>query len=143
MQTNQQEQDDFENAFFYFVDTLRTLGLEADEQCEHLGNYNVPWELRHDFSEGAITITNASISYLDAEQAARVTKLVLALSALPDEAIAPPGMLTDNHAGSLMAMSHPSWGGIRRQAEELLQLLEPAIERNKKYFGDAASWERP
>lgn len=141
MQTDQQEQDDFENAFFYFVDALRTLGLEADEQCEQLGNYNVPWELRHDVSEGAIAITKARISYLDAEQTARVTEMVSALNALPDEAIAPHGVLTDNHAGSLIAMGHPSWGPIRRKAKELLQLLEPAIERNNKYFSDAASPE--
>jgi hypothetical protein len=139
MRTTQQEQDDFENAFFYFVDALKTLALEADEQCEQMGNYNVPWELRHDVSEGAMAITQAPTSCLDVEQVSRVTELVSALNALPGGAIAPPGTLTDNHAGSLMAMEHPSWGPIRRQAAGLIRDLEAAIQRNNKYFSDFTS----
>ncbi|HET6555228.1 MAG TPA: hypothetical protein VFG49_17010 [Dyella sp.] len=139
MQTTPHEQDDFENAFFYFVDALKTLGLAAEAQCDQMGNYNVPWELRHDVSEGAMAITQAPISYLGIEQATRVMELVSALNALPDEAIAPPGTLTDNHEDSLKAMRHPSWEPIRRQAIGVLQLLEPAIERNNRYFSDANS----
>lgn len=135
MSGSQSEQDDFENGFFYFVDALKILEMNAEAQCEHVGNYNVPWELQHDVSEGGMAIVRSPASYLTPEQADKVTELSVALNGLPQEAIAPPGMLTSDHVGSLMAMNHASWAPMRQQATQLLQLLDSAIQKNKSYFG--------
>lgn len=138
MKPNQDELDDFENAFFYFVRALEVLGLPAEAQCEQMGNYNVSWELRHDASSGAMAITEMATGRLTAEQSDRVAGLISALADLPDEAIAPPGIRTDNHVGSLMAMRHASWDPVRREAVNLLALLESAILRNDRYFSGSA-----
>jgi hypothetical protein len=39
-----------ENEFFYFLKALDTLTLDAEDQCERMGNYNVAWELQEDVS---------------------------------------------------------------------------------------------
>lgn len=70
-------------------------------------------------------------------QANEVIRLARALEELPDEAISPKGFLTTNYEGSIAAMNHPSWMPLRRQATELLKLLEPAIERNALYFANS------
>ncbi|QWT21347.1 hypothetical protein KPL74_04935 [Bacillus sp. NP157] len=133
--------DLFENAFRVFVDSLDTLGMDAEEQCEAMGNYNVPWELQHDVAETAVVLAEAAISYFDDLQKAHLIALARALEALPREAVSPSGTLTNNRSGSLQAMRHPAWAPLRRQARELLRQLKPAIERNARYFdspGEAA-----
>jgi len=131
---SQQEQEDFENTFFYFIDALKILSSGAQAQCEELDGYHVPWELRQDVYEGGKAIAHAPTSPLSIEQRARTLELVEALNRLPKEALSPPDTLTDNHAGSLLAMNHPSWDPIRRQAAELLELIEPIIQQNRNYF---------
>lgn len=135
MSVSQSEQDDFENGFFYFVDALKILEMNAEAQCEHVGNYNVPWELQHDVSGGGMALVRSPASYLTREQADKVIELSLALNGLPQEAMAPPGLLTSDHVGSLMAMNHVSWAFMRQKAAQLLQLLDSAIQKNKSYFG--------
>jgi hypothetical protein len=136
MNDDQKERDDFENGFFYFVDALKVLGLDAEAQCEEMGDYNVPWELQHDISEGGLAIARSPAGYLTSEQTNKVLELSSALNDLPKEAIAPPGTLTTSHSGSLTAMNHAAWAPMRQMAAQLLQLLEPAIERNREYFSE-------
>jgi hypothetical protein len=135
MNVSQSEQDDFENGLFYFVDALKILEMNAEAQCEHVGNYNVPWELQHDVSESGVALVRSSASYLSHEQADKVIELSLALNSLPQEAVAPPGVLTSDHAGSLMAMNHAAWAPLRQKAAQLLLLLGSAIQKNESYFG--------
>jgi hypothetical protein len=128
--------DYFENTFFYFVKALKVLAMDADQQCQWMGNYNVAWELQQDVAEGGLNSVALESSHLTEAQANEVIRLARALEELPDEAISPKGFLTTNYEGSIVAMNHLSWVPLRRQATELLKLLEPAIERNALYFAN-------
>jgi hypothetical protein len=128
------DSDYFENTFFYFIKALQVLALDADLQCEQMGNYNVGWELQQDVAQGGLDSAMSPSSHLTEAQTNEVIRLARALEELPDEAISPKGFLTTNHEGSIAAMKHLSWVPLRRQATELLKLLEPAIERNALYF---------
>ena len=126
--------EEFENAFWYFLKALRVLSHDAEAQCEEMDNYNAPWEIQNDVAEGSLALLRSSTSYLTWEQTERMTELATALRALPQEAIAPKGMVTTNHAGCFVAMNHPAWVSLREIAEQLLVLLEPAIKRNEAFF---------
>ena len=128
------DREGFELAFHYFIEALRVLSHDVEMQCEEMGNYNVPWETRHDVSDGGSALLHLPENYLTKVQNESVAKLVFALNNLPTEAAAPPNMLTTNHLGSIAAMNHPAWGPLRRDAARLLQLLEPAIRQNEAYF---------
>lgn len=131
------DSDYFENTFFYFVKALQVLALDADMQCQRMGNYNVAWELQQDVAQGGLDSARSPSSHLTARQADEAIRLARALEELPGEAISPKGFLTTNHEGSIAAMNHLSWVPLRRQATELLKLLEPAIERNALYFANS------
>jgi hypothetical protein len=131
------DSDYFENAFFYFVKALQLLALDADLQCQQMGNYNVAWELQQDVAQGGWDSARSPSSHLTPGQADEVIRLARMLEELPDEAISPKGLLTTNYEGSIAAMNHLSWVPLRRQAAELLKLLEPAIERNALYFANS------
>jgi hypothetical protein len=141
MNNLQKERDDFENALFYFMEALNVLELNAESQCEQMGNYNVPWELRHDVSEGGMAVTRSSASYLTREQTDQIIELASKVRELPAEATAPAGTPTTNHPGSLIAMNHASWAPLREKAAQLLRVLEPASKRNKEYFDHAARYQ--
>lgn len=126
--------DEFENCFLHFVDALRVLSHGALEQCEEMSNYNTPWEIQRDISGGGLGSLRLSAQYLTWDQAEKILDLVAALRRLPHEAIAVPHMNMTSHAGCVTAMNHPAWEPLRKEAAQLLQLLEPAIQRNDAYF---------
>jgi len=126
--------EDFENCFLHFVEALRVLSHDAATQCEEMGNYNAPWEIKDNaYSQGLASLRMSAL-YLSWEQAEQIVDLVAALKQLPKEAIAPPDMLTTNHIGSITAMNHPAWESLRKDAKELLASLEPAVHKNEIYF---------
>ena len=128
------ELDIFENSFRVFIFSLEVLSHDAVTQCEEMGNYNTPWEIQRDVAHGGVALLGSSSCYLTWEQTEKVVALSVLLRELPQEAISPPGMLTTNHAGCITAMNHPAWEPLRREAAQLLVLLEPAIKRNEAYF---------
>jgi hypothetical protein len=136
-----EEMDDhevFENTFFYFTKALRVLSSDAATQCEDMGNYNTPWEIQRDTTSGGLGSLRLSAPYLSWEQAEKIVDLVAALRRLPKEALSVPvpHMKMTGHVGCITAMNHPAWEPLRKEAAQLLVLLEPAIKRNEAYFQD-------
>lgn len=131
------EEEWLEHEFFYFLKALDTLTLDAEDQCERMGNYNVAWELQDDVSAPIPWMIRSSFSYFTEAQSIALVRLAEALKSLPEEAIVVEGLPTTSHEGSIAAMRHPSWEPLRVHARELLHLLEPAIQRNAAYFKPA------
>lgn len=130
--TNSREE--FENCFLHFVDAMRVLTHDATTQCEEMGNYNTPREIQSDATGGGLGSLRLSAPFLSWEQAEKIVDLVAALRRLPKEAISVPHMKMTSHVGCVTAMNHPAWEPLRKEAEALLVLLKPAIERNQAYF---------
>ena len=126
--------EEFENCFLHFVDALRVLSHDAAKQCEEMGNYNTPWEIQRDASGGGLGSLRLSAPYLSWDQAEKIVDLVAALRRLPKEALSVPHMKMTSHVGCITAMNHPAWEPLRKEAEALVALLKPAIERNEAYF---------
>jgi len=124
----------FENTSFYFTKALRVLSSNATTQCEVMGNYNTPWEIQSDITGRGLGSLRLSAPHLSWEQAEKIVDLVAALRRLPKEALSVPHMKMTSHVGCITAMNHPVWEPLRKDAEQLLQLLEPAIQRNEAYF---------
>src|ERR1700754_1947910 len=78
----------FENAFFYFIKSLRVLARSAEKQCEEMGSYNTPWQIQRDVTSGGLGSLRVSASYLSWEDAESIVDLIAALRRLPQEAIA-------------------------------------------------------
>ena len=135
--TSKEMDDDhevFENTFFYFVKALRVLSSDAATQCKEMESYNTPWEIQRDTTSGGLGSLRLSARYLCWEQAEKIVDLVAALRRLPKEALSVPHMKMTGDAGCITAMSHPAWEPLRKEAAQLLVLLEPAIKRNEAYF---------
>lgn len=126
--------DEFENCFLHFVDALRVLSHDAAAQCEEMGNYNTPWEIQRDITGRGLGSLRLSALYLTWDQAEKILDLVAAVRRLPYEAIAVPHMEMTSHVGCITAMNHPAWEPVRKEAAQLLQLLEPAIQGNQAYL---------
>jgi hypothetical protein len=128
--------EEFENCFIHFVDALRVLSHDAATQCEEMGNYNTPREIQDDASSGGLGSLRLSARYLSWGQAEKIVDLVAALRRLPKEALSVPvpHMKMIGHAGCITAMNHPAWEPLRKEAAQLLVLLESAIKRNEAYF---------
>jgi hypothetical protein len=128
--------EEFENCFLHFVNALRVLSHDANLQCEEMGSYNTPAEIQRDVTGSGIGSLRLSALYLSWEQAEKIVDVVAALRRLPREALSVPHLKMIGHAGCVTAMNHPAWVPLRKEAEQLLVLLEPAIKRNKAYFQD-------
>jgi hypothetical protein len=124
----------FENVFQNFAETLRVLSSDAGKQAAMEGL--VPLELQWDMTTFGLGALRAPGLYLEWEQAEKVLDLVAAVRRLPSDAVSVPYLNMGRNAGRMTAMNHPAWEPLRKEAGELLILLEPAIERNQKYFQD-------
>lgn len=128
------KEDWFENELFYFHKALQVLAMEAEEQCEVMGNYNTAWEILHDISGPIPFMVKDPVSHLTEGQSAALARLADAMNELPEEGLFPEGFSPTTHEGCVAAMKHPSWVSVRIQAGELLKVLEPAMQRNADYF---------
>jgi hypothetical protein len=126
--------DEFENSFLRFVEALTALTHDAVMQCEQAENYNAPWEIKDNVYSQGLASLRMSAAYLSWEQAEKILDLLASLRRLPKEAISVPHMKMTHHVGCITAMNHPAWEPLRKEAEALLALLEPAVERNQAYF---------
>lgn len=126
--------EEFENCFLHFVQALQVLSHDADAQCAEMGSYNTPSEIQRDTTGSGLGSLRLSAPYLSWEQAEKIVDLVAALRRLPREALSVPHMKMIGHAGCITAMNHPAWEPLRKEAGQLLVLLEPEIKRNEAYF---------
>jgi hypothetical protein len=123
------ERDEFESGYYYFVRALAVLSKDAPAQCETMGNYNVAWELKDDVSRGAYLLNNPSSARLTPEQKRGILDLVAALESVPSNLPAGP-----DPEDNLVAMTHPSWEPLRKQAALLLDVLALATEECNRYL---------
>lgn len=123
------ERNDFENAYYYFIEALRVLAASPEESCELLGHFNVAFETKFDAEVGPY-LFNCSYCPLLSEQRAAIEELTKALQLIPADVLS----FTKVPATSLEKMQHPCWQPLRRQATDLLNLLAPLTEQNQRYF---------
>jgi len=124
------ERGEFENCYYNFVEALQVLAQDAPTQCEMMDNHNVAWELKDDLLRGAQLVNYPSSSRLTPEQKRGILDLAAALESVPSGDL-PAGL---NPNDNLVAMNHPSWKPLRKQATRLLILLKPATEECKRYL---------
>ena len=117
--------ESFHNAFLYFMEALGVLSLEAAEQCEAMGNFNVAWELQHDVLDGGTALINWPVDYLSASEKDDTAQLLRPLSELPEAAL---------RSANQEAMSHTAWIGLRSGAVMLIEQLRDAARRNREFF---------
>ena len=122
-----------QNGFSYFVKALEILSMDAETQCEAMGNYNTPWEIQHDVADSA-TLSESPILRFTYEQQDAIRDISRRLLILPMAAIAPDGMAMTTHSGCIAGMRHPDWEPLRVKAKQLLALLKPAIAENRRYL---------
>jgi hypothetical protein len=118
-------EESFHNCFLYFMEAVDVLSLDAAEQCEAMGNFNVAWEIQHDVFDGGTSLINWPIDYLSPSEKDAIAHVITPLKGLPDGAL-----ISDN----LRAMSHPSWADLRIAAKRLRVQLDDAVKKNRKFF---------
>jgi hypothetical protein len=128
------EQEIFENSLNVYIFSVQVLSHDAATQCEETGNYNTPREIQHDVERVGVSLLGSSACCFTRGQREKITALSASLGALPPEAIEVPHMKMSSPIGCITAMNHPAWEPLRQEARQLLQLLEPAIRKNKAYF---------
>lgn len=122
------EQEQFENAYYYFMQAVQILAMDAESQCEK-EEYNAAWELKNDVSAGAYIFNLPD--RLSKDQKDAVLRLVAALETIPEAVLR---ATNGNAYENLVAMGHPCWIPLRVQATALIELLEPATKKNRVYF---------
>lgn len=118
-------EESFHNCYFYFMEAVGLLALDAAKQCEAMGNFNVAWEIQHDALDGGISLINWPIDYLSLSEKEAITRVTTLLKELPQEAL-----LSDH----MRAMSHSSWAELRWAAKRLIAQLEGSTKKNGQFF---------
>lgn len=118
----------FENGYLHWIEALRILSMPPARQCEAMGDYNVPWELKRDVLAGRYLFQGPHAD-LTSEQQQAIGELFAALDAVP-EAVPPPAGCRDY----ISLMEHPCWQVLRVKSAALLTLLVPITERNARFF---------
>lgn len=113
------DREEFENSYYYFVVALKALAASADEKVKEYGSLdeNAAWELKDDVSAG-IYLLNYENSNLSEDQQKKIKEFVKKLDEVPENA----------------GFENSSWGSLRKEAMELLKLLEPVTRANAEYF---------
>lgn len=114
----------FHNGFFYFVESLSTMALDAVKQREVMADANAAWELQHDVLEFGEAVKSGAGSFLDQSQKAAIERFLEEVKSLPPAALS---------AGE-DAMNHPRWVQLRVGAARLIALLAAPIEENRAFF---------
>ncbi len=118
-------EESFHNCFLYFMEAVEVLSLDATEQCEAMGNFNVAWEIQHDVLDGGNSLINWSIDYLSQSEKDAIAQVTKSLKELPD------GALLSDH---MRAMNHPSWTDLRISAKRLRVQLDDVVKKNREFF---------
>ena len=70
------DEESFNNSFYYFVEALNVLALEAAQQCKSNGGAHVAWEIQHDVLDNGIALTNWAGNYLSSGEKDAILELV-------------------------------------------------------------------
>ncbi|HEY2033934.1 MAG TPA: hypothetical protein VGH02_09645 [Rhizomicrobium sp.] len=120
-------------SFYWFAEAMRILALEAEDQCNEMGNYNTPFELQYDVTAHTSLAVSTYIDF-STDQRAEISRICDALRKLPDEAITPKGAKMTTHAGCMAGMGHAAWRPFRKDAARLLASLDPLLNENQEYL---------
>ncbi|MGH6717124.1 MAG: hypothetical protein ACREDC_13135 [Bradyrhizobium sp.] len=127
------QEEEYANAYFYFVKSLGILAEDADSQCKSMDYFNVAWELKDDVSRGATAVLNLHSGHLSGEQTAAILRILEELDSLPKEVLNVANVRMEH----VRAMRHPAWDAIRTHAKDLLRLLAPETKRIDAILGNA------
>ena len=114
----------FHNGFFYFIESLSTMTLDAAGKRDLMEGTNAAWELRDDVLSFGAGLNDSAGDFLDKSQKMAIEKFLKEVSALPQTSLS-----TDQNV-----MSHIKWMQIRVSAENLIALLACPIEKNQVFF---------
>lgn len=115
----------FHNCFFYFIEALDVMAMDAVSQCKAMNDFNVAWEIQHDVLDAGAALQKWPGIYLCRSEKDELGKLLAAVSALPPTALL---------GASKEVMNHSAWSTLRRGAAQLLKQLEKPIQRNHEFF---------
>ena len=122
-------EDLWENGYFHYIRSLRTLASSPEEACALYGHFNVAYELWYEV-RGGVYLAESPKHRLSPTHVALIKELAAALEQLPPEAIA----FTDIAQESLRRLKHPSWARPRSMAGRLLLQLGQVTSSNLAYF---------
>jgi hypothetical protein len=126
-------EDEYANAYFYFIKSLKILAEDANAQCEAMDYFNVAWELKEDTSRGAAAVLNLCSSHISREQREAILRILEELASLPKDVLNVANVRMEH----IRTMQHPAWKLIRAHAKDLLCLLGPETKRVEAILGNA------
>jgi len=112
------EEEEFSNAYYYFLEALTILSGDVDTQCKAMGNFNVAWELKDDVCRGSYLLDMPK-GKLSAEEKNGIIELIAALSRIPNSVL----IAADTEVANKKAMNNPCWITLRKKAYKLIQIL--------------------
>jgi hypothetical protein len=125
-----QEFDDlWENAYYSFIESLRSLASTPEEICEQFGDFNVAFELYRDVGRGSY-LKNSSSHRLSVDHIRLIDELNSVLNDLPPEAIASTSVAGE----SIGRLRHAAWVRPRELAAALLIELSNLTASNASYI---------
>ena len=80
-------EESFHNCFFYFMKAIDVLSLDALEQCDAMGNFNVAWEIQHDVLDGGTSLIHWPNEYLSQPEKDAIAQVLRPIKELPDGAL--------------------------------------------------------
>ncbi|MDF4004131.1 hypothetical protein P3W33_12075 [Luteibacter sp. PPL552] len=122
--------DDYLNYLSQLRKTLEVASAAPSEQCEVMGSYNAPWELKtdaKDFIDSVLLLQRGRLDPATIQRLNGFRRLVLDLS---DAAVVPEDESMTTLAGCMVAFKHPAWIPVRRSASELLSILPDPFEKS-------------
>jgi hypothetical protein len=123
------ETDSWENAYFHFVECLRTVASPPAEAAKTYGHFNVAGELWLEV-RGGPSLARCEKHRLSPQHIRLIEELATAVELLPDDA----SHYTEKKHESLRQLEHPAWQTPRTLAAHLLAALEPITESNRAYI---------
>jgi hypothetical protein len=115
------EEESFSNVYYYFMEALRVLAENAENQCKIMGSYNVAWEIKDDVSRGSYLIDKAE-GKISVGKRKAIVDLLTDLNTIPESVLA----YADSEIANKNAMNHPCWNNLRSKATNLIKLLNQA-----------------
>jgi hypothetical protein len=125
----------YASSYFYFLKSLKILALDALDQCEEMGYFNVAWELREDMLRNGQAILNSSEGDLSDDERSDISSLLENLKEAPHEVVSVDN-LRESH---LASMSNPYWAPLRTEAKRLIDALSHETQRTSSVLWPAGT----
>jgi len=123
--SNDDDNYEYANSYFYFFKVLTILSLDAAEQCQMLGHFAVAWELRDELSRGGAAVLNSPAGQLSNDAKKLIGELLEDLRQVPDEVV----HADNTRLKHLESMNNPFWEPLRTRGKELIEMLRGETQR--------------